>query len=75
MSEFTHKGTEALQHLADEVEQERKDKGHTPFDDIPESEEGVRTSADGTGTQASSETEVVEGSPAGGLTQPRSPGL
>ena len=43
MAKFTHEGTEDLQHLADEVEKERQAKGHTPFDDVPESDE-----ADGT---------------------------
>lgn len=44
MSKFTHEGTEALQNLADEVEQERKQKGHTPFDEVPESESGAHSS-------------------------------
>ncbi len=38
MSKFTREGTEALQHLAEEVEKERQEKGHTPFDDVPESD-------------------------------------
>ena len=44
MSKFTHEGTQALQNLAAEVEQERKQKGHTPFDDVPESDSGVHSS-------------------------------
>ena len=41
MSKFTREGTKALQSLAEEVENERKAKGHTPFDDIPESSSGT----------------------------------
>lgn len=41
MSRFTREGTQALQSLAQEVEHERKAKGRTPFDDIPESTSGA----------------------------------
>lgn len=44
MSKFTREGTQALQSLAAEVENERETKGHTPFDDIPESDSGVHSS-------------------------------
>lgn len=44
MSKFTREGTQALQNLAAEVENERKQKGHTPFDDVPESDSGVHSS-------------------------------
>lgn len=46
MSKFTREGTRALQNLADEVENERKQKGHTPFDDIPESDSGAHSSTE-----------------------------
>ncbi|MDN4481092.1 hypothetical protein [Demequina muriae] len=46
MAKFTHEGTEDLQHLADEVEKERQAKGHTPFDDVPENEDGETTRED-----------------------------
>lgn len=39
MAKFTHEGTEDLQHLADEVERERQEKGHTPFDDTASTED------------------------------------
>lgn len=45
MSKFTREGTQALQNLAAEVEEERKTKGRTPFDDIPESDSGAHSSA------------------------------
>lgn len=44
MSKFTREGTQALKSLAEEVENERQEKGHTPFDDIPESDSGVHSS-------------------------------
>lgn len=39
MAEFTSEGTENLKNLAEEVEKERQEKGHTPFDDTADSEE------------------------------------
>lgn len=44
MSKFTREGTQALRNLAEEVEQERKAKGHTPFDDVPKSDSGAHSS-------------------------------
>lgn len=50
MSEFTHEGTENLQKLAEQVEQERVAKGHTAFDDKPAVEdEGADTREDHVG--------------------------
>ncbi|WP_084105726.1 hypothetical protein [Demequina sp. NBRC 110056] len=72
---FDHEGTEALQHLADEVEQERKTKGHTPFDDIPESEGEHSTREDAQGREASSDDEVTPAETIGYTGQPRTPGL
>ena len=46
MSKFTHEGTEALQHLAEEIERERREKGRTPFDDVPESDEATASAAE-----------------------------
>lgn len=44
MSKFTKAGTRALQQLAEEVEKERREKGRTPFDEVPESESGDHSS-------------------------------
>lgn len=44
MSRSTREGTRALQSLAEEVDNERKAKGRTPFDDIPESSRGAHPS-------------------------------
>ncbi|WP_061961766.1 hypothetical protein [Demequina flava] len=38
MSETHHEGTEALKHLADEIEAERSSGEHTPFDAQDESD-------------------------------------
>lgn len=58
MSHFTHEGTDALKRLAEEVEQERVTKGHTPFDEIADDEshdqadEASREPAEDDGTGA-----------------------
>lgn len=44
MSKFTREGTQALKSLAEEVDRERKEKGRTPFDDVPESDSGAHSS-------------------------------
>ncbi|GIG55445.1 hypothetical protein [Demequina activiva] len=77
MSVHSHKDTEALQHLADEVEQERATKGRTPFDDIPESEGGDPARQDGLGNEASQDSrEAVERAEAfGAQGRPQTPGL
>jgi len=74
MSTFTHEGTEALQQLADEIQREREEKGHTAFDAIPESD-GDSSREDGEGTEASprSEGDTVPDLVGGG--QPRVAGL
>lgn len=38
MSKSTNEGAENLHELAEEVEREREEKGHTPFDDAPSTE-------------------------------------
>lgn len=61
MSRFTREGTKALQSLAQEVENERKTKGHTPFDDIPESNSDAQSStSEGLGRTGDSLDELSE---------------
>lgn len=77
MAVHDHQDTEALTHLAEEVEQERKTKGHTPFDDIPESDGADSGRQDGHGSEASQESrETVERAEAfGAQARPQTPGL
>ncbi|WP_084038233.1 hypothetical protein [Demequina sp. NBRC 110053] len=70
---FDHEGTQSLQHLADEVEQERKTKGHTPFDDIPEPEQNGTD--EGAQEAVSSDDDVAPAESVGGTRQPRSTDL
>lgn len=77
MSVHDHQDTEALIHLAEEVEQERKTKGHTPFDDIPESDDGDSGRQDGQGSEASqgSRDSVERAEAFGAQARPQTPGL
>jgi hypothetical protein len=77
MVDLTHKGTEALQQLADEVEQERVTKGHTPFDDVPESDGGQAASPDADKVDSSHDDrdDAVRAAAFGAQSRPQTPGL
>lgn len=46
MSKFTHEGTEELTRLADEVERERAETGHSTVNDVPDPEDDGATRED-----------------------------